>query len=243
MKATLDLTILLPVYNEKDNLRPLLREIQAALSPLNKTYEVLFVDDGSQDGSLETLKKLEEVTPQVRVIALNGNFGQSSAFGAGFREAKGLAIVTLDSDGQNDPGDIPKLVTALEKENADAVCGYRMNRQDTQLKKITSRFANWVRNSISQDSIKDTGCSLKIFRHDALEKFFYFKGMHRFFPTLVRISGGKVVEVPVNHRQRFKGESKYSTRNRLVHPFLDLLAVRWMKDKWLRYEIKKVQNK
>jgi glycosyltransferase involved in cell wall biosynthesis len=238
MKATLDLTLVLPVYNEKDNLGPLVTEIKAALDPLKKTYEILFIDDGSTDGSSEVLELLTEDHPQVRVITFDGNFGQSSAFGVGFQEARGDIVITMDSDLQNDPKDIPKLLKPLQDAGIDAVCGFRVGRQDTWLKKTTSRFANWVRNKISQDTVKDTGCSLKAFRKEALERFFYFKGMHRFFPTLVRISGGKAVEVPVSHRPRTKGVSKYSTRNRLIHPFLDLLAVRWMKDKWLRYKIK-----
>jgi glycosyltransferase involved in cell wall biosynthesis len=238
MSQPLELTILLPVYNEKDNLVPLVEEIRTSLTPLKKSFEILFVDDGSTDGSLEILKELSKKYPEIRLIEFVRNFGQSSAFGAGFREARGRVIVTLDSDLQNDPKDIPKLLDLMELNQADAVCGVRAQRNDTWLRKATSRFANWVRNSISQDNIQDTGCSLKAFRKECLQDFFYFKGMHRFFPTLVRIYGYKVIETPVSHRPRSKGISKYSTRNRLIHPFLDLLAVRWMKDKRLRYEIK-----
>jgi dolichol-phosphate mannosyltransferase len=238
MKATLDISIVLPVFNEKDNLEPLVKEIKESLEPLHKTYEIFFIDDGSTDGSSQIMKQLEAEHPQVRVLSFDGNFGQSAAFGVGFQEARGDMVITMDSDRQNDPSDIPKLLETLDNSGADAVCGYRVNRQDTWMKRKTSQFANWVRNKISKDSVRDTGCSLKAFKKEALEKFFYFKGMHRFFPTLVRIAGGKVVEVPVNHRPRTKGVSKYSTRNRLIHPFLDLLAVRWMKDKYLCYKIK-----
>jgi len=238
MKAVLDITVLLPVFNERDNLERVFEEIQASLDPLGKTYEVLFVDDGSTDGSLAVLKKLETDHPQVRVIEFEGNFGQSAALGAGFHDARGEVIVTLDSDGQNDPRDIPKLLSLLENRSVDAVCGYRLKRNDSFMKRATSRFANWVRNGISADSVRDTGCSLKAFRRECLDDFFYFKGMHRFFPTLLRISGFTVVEAPVNHRPRTRGLSKYSTRNRLVQPFLDLLAVRWMKDKRLRYKLR-----
>ena len=238
MKTVLDLTVLLPVFNEKDNLIFLLDEIKAALGSLNKSYEILFVDDGSTDGSRELLRELEAGHSQVRVIEFDGNFGQSAALGAGFREARGEVVVTLDSDGQNDPADIPKLLKLLEAESADAVCGVRARRIDSWQKRAASKFANWVRNQVSGDSIQDTGCSLKAFRKECLNDFFYFKGMHRFFPTLLRMSGYKVVEAHVNHRPRTRGLSKYSTRNRLIHPFLDLLAVRWMKDKRLRYQIR-----
>lgn len=242
MKAVLDITVLLPVFNERDNLERLFGEIKTSLDPLGKTYEVLFVDDGSTDGSRAVLEKLEADYPQARTLEFDGNFGQSAALGAGFRDARGEVIVTLDSDGQNDPCDIPKLLEVLESKSADAVCGYRAKRNDSFSKRITSRFANWVRNGISGDSVRDTGCSLKVFRRECLNDFFYFKGMHRFFPTLLRISGFTVLEVPVNHRPRTRGISKYSTRNRLVQPFLDLLAVRWMKDKFLRYKIREGQG-
>jgi glycosyltransferase involved in cell wall biosynthesis len=242
MKAVCDLTILLPVFNEKDNLASLVDEIKAALGPLGKTYEVLFVDDGSTDGSLTLLHKLESDEPQVRVIEFDSNFGQSAALGAGFRGARGEVVVTLDSDGQNDPADIPKLLKLLENKSVDAVCGVRTKRIDSWQKRFASRFANWVRNKVSGDSIQDTGCSLKAFRKECLDDFFYFYGMHRFFPTLLRMSGYQVIETPVNHRPRTRGLSKYSTRNRLIHPFLDLLAVRWMKDKQLRYRIRERED-
>jgi len=126
----------------------------------------------------------------------------------------------------------------MASSHVGAVCGYRKVRNDSWIKKVSSKIANSVRNKISQDQIRDTGCSLKAFRRETLQDFFYFKGMHRFLPTLVRMSGFEVIEVPVNHRARTKGVSKYSTRNRLIQPFLDLLAVRWMKDKKLRYQIR-----
>jgi glycosyltransferase involved in cell wall biosynthesis len=238
MKAVLDITVLLPVYNEQENLEQLADELQDVLGNLGKTFEMLFINDGSTDGSLEVLKKLDLKVPQARFISFEDNYGQSAAFGAGFKEARGNIVVTLDSDGQNDPKDIPRLLNCLEASDVDAVCGYRKERKDSWIKKATSRFANWFRNVVSRDSIKDTGCSLKVFRKKILNEFFYFNGMHRFFPTLIKIAGGKVIQAPVQHRPRLKGVSKYSTTNRILHPFIDLLAVRWMKEKSLCYKIK-----
>ena len=238
MNTSVEITVLLPVFNERENLTILFEEIKASLDPLKKTYEVLCVDDGSTDGSLDVMRGLEAKHLQVRIVELDGNFGQSSAFGAGFGEARGKVVVTLDADGQNDPADIPKLLQLMDNPTIHCVCGIRTKRVDSWTKKQTSRFANWVRNKISGDQIQDTGCSLKAFRRECLNAFFHFNGMHRFFPTLLRISGYTVIEAPVNHRPRMRGVSKYSTANRLVQPFLDLLAVRWMKDRTLRYKIR-----
>jgi len=239
METRPELTVILPVLNERESLQPLFEELQNSLKQTRKSYELLFVDDGSQDGSLEVLRGLERDNTVVRLVEFEQNAGQSAALGAGFRAAKGKIIVTLDSDGQIDPRDIPKVLEPIHHNKADAVCGVRAMRKDSWIKRKTSQFANWVRNKISGDSIQDTGCSLKAFRKECLDSFFYFNGMHRFFPTLVKMGGYRVVEVPVSHRSREKGESKYSTRNRLIHPFLDLLAVRWMKDKKLRYSMRK----
>jgi len=235
----IEVTVVLPVFNEKDSIEPLMSEIRESLEPLGKTYEVLFVDDGSGDGSVEVLRRLREKYDNVRLIELERNSGQSAALGAGFKAASGKIIVTLDSDGQNDPTDIVRVLEPIDKKEADAVCGVRIHRRDSWTKRKTSQFANWIRNKISGDFIQDTGCSLKAFRRECLNDFFYFNGMHRFFPTLIRMEGYRVVEVPVNHRPRMRGQSKYSTRNRLIQPFLDLLAVRWMKDKRLNYSIRK----
>jgi glycosyltransferase involved in cell wall biosynthesis len=231
-----DISVVVPVYNERDNLAPLLGEIRAALAPTGRTFEVVFVDDGSTDGSGALLAALRQSDPAVRVIAFRSNAGQSAALDAGFRRARGAILVTLDADLQNDPADIPGLLAALD--GCDAVAGVRVRRRDTLVRRVSSRVANFVRNRLSDESITDTGCSLKAFRRDALDRLHLVDGMHRFLPTLLRMEGLRVREVPVGHRPRVHGASKYGIGNRLVPSFIDLLAVRWMKRRRLRYEVK-----
>jgi glycosyltransferase involved in cell wall biosynthesis len=231
-----DVSVVVPVYNERDNLAPLLDEIRAALAPTGRSFEVLFVDDGSTDGSGALLAGLRQSDPAVRVIALRRNAGQSAALDAGFHRARGRVLVTLDADLQNDPADIPRLLAALD--GCDAVAGVRVRRRDPLVRRLSSRVANYVRNRLSDETIADTGCSLKAFRRDALDRLRPFDGMHRFLPTLLRMEGCRVTELPVGHRPRVHGTSKYGVGNRLVPSFVDLLAVRWMKRRRLRYEVK-----
>src|SRR5213076_1553593 len=162
-----------------------------------RSYEVVAVDDGSADGSLDVLKRLKRDHPQLHIVAFARNAGQTAAVASGFRAARGAVIVTLDADLQNDPADIPALVAELERSGATAVVGYRMNRHDTGWKRLQSRIANGVRNRLNREAIRDTGCSLKAFRADAVRALPLFSGMHRFLPTLVKLHGGTVVEVPV----------------------------------------------
>jgi glycosyltransferase involved in cell wall biosynthesis len=224
------------VYNERDNLAPLLVEVTRALGPTGRTYEVVFVDDGSSDGSDRTLRALREGDPHVRVVTFARNAGQTAAMEAGFRRARGAVVVTLDADLQNDPSDIPALVGQLA--DWDAVVGVRVRRRDNLVRRVSSRVANYVRNRLSDETIADTGCSLKAFRRDALDRLRPVDGMHRFLPTLLRMEGCRVTELPVGHRPRVHGTSKYGVGNRLVPSFVDLLAVRWMKRRRLRYEVK-----
>lgn len=235
MNQAPEFSIVLPVYNEEENLETLAVGIVNAMNSVNKSYEVILVDDGSTDGSKEVLKKICDQYPGFRALVFQENCGQTAAFDAGFRNAKGKVIITMDADLQYDPWDIPSLLKKLDE--YDAVCGYRANRADTRVKRISSIIANYVRNKLSDESIRDVGCSLKAFKKECLDNVKLFEGMHRFFPTLIKMEGYKVVEVPVNHFPRKHGYSKYSIHNRIFKSFRDLLAVRWMKNRYLNYKI------
>jgi len=232
----LDLSLVIPVYNERDNLAPLVAEITASLRGAGWRYEVLMVDDGSTDGSVDALVALRREHPELRIVRLARNAGQTAAMDAGFHRARGAVVVTLDADLQNDPADIPLLVH--EMEGWDAVVGVRRVRRDSLVRRVSSRVANYVRNRLSDETITDTGCSLKAYRREAVARLKLYRGMHRFLPTLLKMEGFRVREVPVGHRPRAHGQSKYGISNRLVPSFVDLLAVRWMKKRMLRYEVK-----
>ncbi len=229
------LSVIIPVFNEEENLKPLFTELVDVLNSLNKTCEVIFIDDGSKDGSLAVLKDLQKTCSGIRIIKFKKNCGQTSAFDAGIKAAQGEVIVTMDADLQNDPRDIPKLLEKIG--DFDAVCGWRQKRNDSFIRRISSRIANAVRNKLSGESIKDVGCSLKAFRSVYAKKMKLYTGLHRFFPTLIKMEGGRVTEVAVNHRPRKYGAPKYNIRNRMVRSFIDLLAVCWMKKRILTYEI------
>lgn len=230
------ISLVVPVYNERDNLPVLHGEISEVLKPLGDAYEILFVDDGSTDGSDRMLRDLRAADPHVRVVTFARNAGQSAAMDAGFKSARGMVVVTLDADLQNDPKDVPRLLDALA--GWDAVVGVRRKRQDSLVRRVSSRVANYVRNRLSDETITDTGCSLKAFRRPALQRLVLYDGMHRFLPTLLKMEGFRVREIPVGHRPRRHGESKYGIGNRLLPSFMDLLAVRWMKRRKLRYEVR-----
>jgi glycosyltransferase involved in cell wall biosynthesis len=230
-----DLSIVAPVYNELENLDPLVAEIQDALRPAALRLEILLVDDGSTDGSAEKIAELARGGDVVRGLHFKENRGQTAAFDAGFKAARGRWVVTVDADLQNDPADIPRLLDALDE--AHAAVGYRARREDNWLRRISSRIANGVRNRLSGDDIIDTGCSLKAFRRECLGDLKLFTGLHRFLPTLLRMEGYRVVQIPVNHRPRHEGQSKYGVWNRVFRAFADLLAVRWMKKRRLGYEV------
>ena len=228
---------MVPAYNERDNLAPLLAEIAAALAG-SHSYEVIVVDDGSTDGTLEALKALRPQYPQLRMISFAQNAGQTAAFAAGFRAARAPILITLDADLQNDPADIPRLVDALQRTGATAVAGYRATRRDTPWKRLQSRIANGVRNRLNGEVIRDTGCSLKAFRTDAVRALPLFSGMHRFLPTLIKMQGGSVTEIAVGHRPRKHGVTKYGMWNRVLRSLMDAFAVRWMQRRALRYRVR-----
>jgi len=233
-----ELSLVVPAYNERDNLAPLLAEIAAALDGRAWSYEVIVVDDGSTDGTLDALKDLRRQYPALHIISFERNAGQTAAFAAGVRAARAPILVTLDADLQNDPNDIPKLVETLERTGATAVAGYRATRRDTSWKRLQSRIANGVRNRLNGEVIRDTGCSLKAFRTEAVNAVPLFVGMHRFLPTLIKMQGGTVTEVPVGHRPRKHGATKYGMWNRVWRSLIDAFAVRWMQRRALRYRVR-----
>jgi len=232
-----DLSVVIPVYNEEENLEPLWMELHPVLDGLGLAFEVIFVDDGSQDRSAEVIRGLREADRRVRLVRLKTNAGESAATDAGFRAARGRCVVTMDADLQNDPADIPRLLAHLDR--WDGVTGWRVNRAsgDVWPKRVASRVANRIRNWVSDEAIEDSGCTFRAFRHECLRTLVLYRGFHRFIPTLLRMRGYRVIEVPVNHRPRRFGRSKYGIMNRAVVAFLDLLAVRWMKSRTLRYEV------
>lgn len=233
---TLDLSVVIPVYNERENLVFLEEKIEKALVQTEFKYEIIFVDDGSLDDSANIVISLRKQNPKIRLIQFNANSGQTSAFAAGFSKAKGTYVATLDADLQNDPSDIPKLLEKIG--DFDVVCGWRFKRNDTWVKRISSKVANKVRNFVSKEDIEDTGCSLKVFRKNCLNSLKLFNGMHRFFPTLLKMEGYKVTQVKVGHNARKFGSSNYNIRNRLLTSLVDLIAVRWMQKRKLKYQIK-----
>lgn len=226
--VSLDLSLVIPVYNEVDNVGPLLDEINAALAGAGRSYEVIFVDDGSTDGSVAALSTLAAADPRVTAVCLRRNFGQTAAFAAGFDRAQGDVIVTMDADRQNDPADIPALLDRLD-EGYDVVNGWRRNRQDGLLfRRIPSRLANGLIARSTKVPLRDRGCSLRAFRAPVLEELNLYGEMHRFIPELVSAAGFSMAEVPVNHRARQAGESKYGL-SRTFRVILDLLTILFLR--------------
>ena len=239
-----EISLVIPVYNEEPNLPPLAGEIRQTMQALGRPYEVLLVDDGSTDGSLAAIIRLASHDPALRVIKQARNAGQSAALEAGFRHARGAIVVTLDADLQNDPADIPLLLARLEgsggsgasRESAgpcDVVCGVRVGRQDSWVRRLSSGIANAVRNRLTHESVADVGCTLRACRAEYLRRIPAWKGMHRFLPTLLRMEGARIAEVGVSHRPRRFGKPKYNIRNRIWRASADLLGVRWLQSRWI----------
>ena len=238
MTDTPTLSLVIPCYNEQDNLRPLVDAIRAAVDPLKMPYEVIITDDRSKDKSWEILKELAAADPRIRVQRFAANRGESAAIWAGLKVARGNYMATLDADLQNNPQDLPKLLEPLK--DFDCVCGTRVearSKGDNFIRVASSRIANWVRNKLSNEQISDVGCTLRVFKRECVENLKFFHGMHRFMPTLIKIEGFTVTEVPVSHNPRFAGESNYGVWNRLFASFYDLLAVRWMKKRMFHYQV------
>lgn len=229
-------SVIIPLKNEESNVIDLITELESVMKSIGMPWEVICIDDGSTDKTLPMLIELTKKNPHLRIIAFNKNYGQSSAFHAGFTAARGEYIITMDGDRQNDPADIPKLISLIH--DCDLVCGIRKKRKDPLSKRIISKIANKVRRWICDDGVQDTGCSLKIFKADSLRRIKMYHGMHRFLPALFKIEDFKIKEIPVNHRERERGKSKYNFFNRSFNTIADLLAVRWMKKRKLKYQIK-----
>jgi len=233
-------SVLVPIKDERDNLVPLLEGLLTVMSShaasQTRPFEIIFVDDGSTDGSSEELDRLATQHRQVRVYHLDRNYGKTCALDAGFKLSSGDLIIEIDGDLQQDSEDILQLLPYTA--TYDLVCGWRQERQDGLVKKMSSRIANRVRNLFTHDGVHDTGCPLKIFRRPVLERLYLFEGMHRFFPALALMHGFTVTEVPVRHYPRIHGVSKYGMGNRLFKSLYDLIAVRWMQDRVLRYKLR-----
>ena len=232
-----DLSIVIPVYNEEETLPHLWPELRSVLQTQNLTFEVVFVDDGSRDRSAELIVGFREHDPRVRLVRFKTNAGETAATDAGFKAARGRWVVTMDADLQNDPHDIPGLLSHLDR--WDAVTGWRVNRGegDSLVRRLSSRIANRVRNWISDESIEDSGCTFRAFRRECLRGLVLYRGFHRFIPTLLKMRGYRVIETPVRTRPRRYGQSKYGVLNRVFVAAADLLVVRWMKNRLLRYEV------
>ncbi len=232
-----DLSVVIPVYNEEENLPLLWEELRGVLEGLGLAVEVIFVDDGSRDGSPEIVRGLREADPRVRLVRLKSHAGETAATDAGLKAALGRWVVVMDADLQNDPADIPTLLGYLDR--WDAATGWRQERAhgDDWRRRVASRIANRVRNWLSDETIQDSGCTFRAFRRECLRDLVLYRGLHRFIPTLLTLRGYRVIEVPVNHRPRRFGRSKYGVWDRAFVAFADLLAIRWMKSRLLRYEV------
>jgi len=226
-----NVSVVVPLYNEERSVAMLQRELADALTGVD--YEIIFVDDGSQD---ETVARIA-ADPRTRVLRFKKNAGQSAAIFAGLQAVRSEVAVLIDGDLQNDPADIPRLLAEISR-GADLVCGYRAQRKDTLLKRITSRVANFVRSRFTRDGVRDTGCTLKAMRRDCIAALVPFKGMHRFIPALVKGAGYRLVEIPVNHRPRRFGQSKYGLGNRALRATIDMFGVRWLLSRRLNYKLR-----
>jgi dolichol-phosphate mannosyltransferase len=238
------LSLVIPCYNEQENVPTLLSRVASSLAQIGRPFEVIIVDDGSTDDTPRLLEDGMRQHPWLRVVRMKRNGGQSAAFEAGFDAARGEVIATIDADLQNDPEEIPRLLPILEGANGrpgvDMVTGWRKDRQDTPFRRWQSRQANRLRNWITQETVNDSASSLKLYRAHAVKGLKLFRGAHRYFPTLVKMRGYTVHEEPVKHSQRFAGTAKYGFRNRAFVGVMDLIGVRWLKSRQLRYEAREV---
>ena len=231
-------SIVVPIKNEEDNIVPLVEACRAGLGGLYLQCELILVDDGSTDRSVARMQEVARQDPVVRWIAFERNFGQSAALDAGFKAARADLIATMDGDVQNDPADLPQMLALIESGECDCVFGIRQKRQDNWLRKISSKIGNGVRNWLTHESIKDVGCALRLMRRAYLSRVKMYSGMHRFLPTLVRLEGARIREIPVRHHPRTRGKAKYGVWNRMWVGLRDVFAVRWMRDRHIAYRIK-----
>jgi dolichol-phosphate mannosyltransferase len=238
-----EISVVVPCHNEQDNLAPLVDAIRDAITPTGRSFEIVLTDDCSTDDTWAVMQRLGTEDPRVRSQRFAYNCGQSAAMWAGIQAARGQIILTLDADMQNPPSEIPKFLGAMAQ--ADCVCGSRVAaraRGDSRVRILSSRIANDVRNRLSGDTISDAGCCFRAFRRECVRNIKFFKGAHRFLPTLIKMEGYRVIEIPINHQPRHAGASHYGIGNRLFRSFADLLAVRWMKSRMIRYQIAERTN-
>jgi dolichol-phosphate mannosyltransferase len=227
--ASIDVSIVIPVRDEARNVAPLAAELVAAMAPTPWSWECVWVDDGSVDATFTEIERQCATDPHHRFVQLDGHSGQSAALGIGFAHARGAMIAMIDGDGQNDPADLPRLIGIAIDKHLDVVNSYRAKSRHGIVRRAASRIANRFRNRLTGERVRDVGCSMRVMRREALDGVFVFKGMHRFLPTLIRINGfERLEEVPVRHRDRWNGKSKYGISNRLWVGIADTLAVRWM---------------
>jgi len=234
----IDISIVIPVKNEAGNILPLANELESIMDREFAEWECIWVDDGSSDGTLDLLRELARVNHRHRYISFEKNAGQSAALWAGFMETRAPIVATIDGDGQNDPADIPALFRTVQSGDADMANGYRARRQDNLERKISSILGNGFRTLLTGKTVRDAGCSTRVFRRECVQGMPRFAGMHRFIPTLAAMQGFKLSEAPVNHRPRVKGRTKYSVSNRLWVSLMDMLGVFWLKKRALHYRIK-----
>ena len=236
------LSLVIPAYNEQENIPTLLTRVGAALFQIGRPFEVILIDDGSTDDTPKLLAEGMKQYPWLRVVRMRKNAGQSAAFEAGFEAARGELIATIDADLQNDPEEIPRLIPLLDEQKVDMITGWRKERQDTSFRRWQSRQANRIRNWITQETVNDSASSLKIYRAHAIRGIKLFRGAHRYFPTLVKMRGYTVYETPVKHSHRFAGTAKYGFGNRAFVGIADLFGVRWMKKRYLKYQFDEVKR-
>jgi len=228
-----DISVIIPTFNEEENVEVLYKELKTVVISLTLNFEIIFVDDCSTDTTNQRLLELHTKDPLVKIIKFRKNFGQSAAMKAGFDYAQGRLIITMDADLQNDPHDIPMMIEKIENENFDVVCGWRYNRKDPALKKAVSKLANRFRSILTGETIHDSGCTLRIYKQEAIRDIELYGELHRYIPAMLLWKGYRIGEIKTNHRQRVSGKSKYSWK-RLAKGFLDLLVIAF----WQKYSFR-----
>jgi glycosyltransferase involved in cell wall biosynthesis len=232
-----EISIVIPIRNEIDNIAGLADELERVMTGMNASWECIWIDDGSTDGSLQAMEALASAHDAHRYVSFAQPAGQSAALFEGFKAARGEIIVTMDGDGQNDPHDIPKLLGLLNSQSVDLVNGYRQKRRDNLVRQLASRVANGFRNLTTGRTVRDVGCSTRAFRKPCVALLPPFKGMHRFLPTLIGMQGYRYTEVPVNHRPRRFGKTKYGINNRLWVGLFDIIGIVWFKHRSIHYQV------
>ena len=241
-EQSVDISVMSPAYNERDCLADLVRALDETLVKLNKSYEIIIVDDGSTDDSLAILRGLKGQFRALRVLAMSNRSGQTAAMEAGFLASRGKYVVTIDADLQNDPADIPAMIELLDTDKGDMVTGHRRNRQDNWLRKVSTKVANGVRNWLNHETIADSACALKAYKREIIPRLKLYEGLHRFMTTIAAMNGFRVVEIPVNHRPRTRGVAKYGVWNRAFRALRAAFAVRWMQRHVLIYDVRELED-